>query len=541
MPIIKPRHKKRSAQSAMEYLMTYGWAILIIAVVLAALFELGVFNGSNLGPQACIAQAGFVCENPIYTTQGIGFTLGQTKGSTYYGNWVFVTAQGEPLNQQGIPQNFTVANAVPLGTTQNGHALQSGQTMFVVFPNIHFQQGQIPYNAPVGTQFAGYVWLGYCNTQPCTAPVAYAKVATLIVKETGTQSLLGSAPTATGVSCTPSSFAISSSSSCTASVTGLSPTGTVSWTQSGSGSVSFSASQCTLSSSSCSVTVTGSSAGSVTITASYGGDASNGASSGTASVSVTVPTVYNPPNYDGTANVEYNSPVTLNGNVRTTGTITIESGVTLTSDGHIFVAGGTFDNLGTLNTGFLNSSFIPVAQRGNYAFPNSFGGSGGGGGSGCSSSPFSGQNTQASGGSAGNPAGSAGYTPGAPAMSNSNIQTWYADGFSNYLSGAAGGGASNTNYVAGGGAGTYIQANTLIAGTINAMGGDSQACPVSGGNTNDPMGAGGGGGTIMLAYGPGGYTQGTYNVNGGYGGDWGGGGGNGRVATYQWSTAPIPP
>ncbi len=40
------------SQSAMEYLMTYGWAILIIAVVLAALFELGVFNVNNLGPRA---------------------------------------------------------------------------------------------------------------------------------------------------------------------------------------------------------------------------------------------------------------------------------------------------------------------------------------------------------------------------------------------------------------------------------------------------------------------------------------------------------
>ncbi len=33
------------SQSAMEYLMTYGWAILIIAVVLGALFQLGVFSG----------------------------------------------------------------------------------------------------------------------------------------------------------------------------------------------------------------------------------------------------------------------------------------------------------------------------------------------------------------------------------------------------------------------------------------------------------------------------------------------------------------
>jgi len=40
------------AQSAMEYLMTYGWAILIIAVVLGALFQLGVFNPMTFAPKA---------------------------------------------------------------------------------------------------------------------------------------------------------------------------------------------------------------------------------------------------------------------------------------------------------------------------------------------------------------------------------------------------------------------------------------------------------------------------------------------------------
>jgi hypothetical protein len=40
------------SQSAMEYLMTYGWAILIIAVVLGALFQLGVFNANNFAPKA---------------------------------------------------------------------------------------------------------------------------------------------------------------------------------------------------------------------------------------------------------------------------------------------------------------------------------------------------------------------------------------------------------------------------------------------------------------------------------------------------------
>ena len=174
------------AQSAMEYLMTYGWAILIIAVVLAALFELGVFNGSNLAPQACIAQAGFVCKNPIYTANGIGITFGQTTGRDYYGDWVFVAAQGEALNQNGIPINFTCAvtscvNAVPVGV------LVPGQIVGVDFNASKFAHGQIPANAPIGTPFAGYVWLGYC-LGPCSAPTAYSKVATINVKESGTSS-----------------------------------------------------------------------------------------------------------------------------------------------------------------------------------------------------------------------------------------------------------------------------------------------------------------------------------------------------------------
>ena len=39
-------------QSAMEYLMTYGWAILIVAIVIVALFQLGIFNNSNIAPHA---------------------------------------------------------------------------------------------------------------------------------------------------------------------------------------------------------------------------------------------------------------------------------------------------------------------------------------------------------------------------------------------------------------------------------------------------------------------------------------------------------
>ncbi|MDG6906735.1 MAG: hypothetical protein JRN20_13220, partial [Nitrososphaerota archaeon] len=89
-------------------------------------------------------------------------------------------------------------------------------------------------------------------------------------------------PTAVSLACTPSSIAVNSTSTCTASVSGSSPTGTVAFTvQTGDkGSVTFSSQTCTLSSSACSVTVTGSSLGMVNITASYSGDSINSKSSG---------------------------------------------------------------------------------------------------------------------------------------------------------------------------------------------------------------------------------------------------------------------
>ena len=42
----------KKGQSAMEYLMTYGWSILIIAIVLVSLFELGIFGNNSLSGMA---------------------------------------------------------------------------------------------------------------------------------------------------------------------------------------------------------------------------------------------------------------------------------------------------------------------------------------------------------------------------------------------------------------------------------------------------------------------------------------------------------
>jgi hypothetical protein len=51
----------RKGQTAMEYLMTYGWAILIVIVVVAALYSMGVFTTSPGVPcSPCFSYFSFV-------------------------------------------------------------------------------------------------------------------------------------------------------------------------------------------------------------------------------------------------------------------------------------------------------------------------------------------------------------------------------------------------------------------------------------------------------------------------------------------------
>ncbi|MFC1753255.1 hypothetical protein ACFL96_07665 [Thermoproteota archaeon] len=57
----KVRQKK--AQAAMEFLMTYGWAILVVLAAIAALAYFGVFHYNKLLPEHCVLSAGIACED----------------------------------------------------------------------------------------------------------------------------------------------------------------------------------------------------------------------------------------------------------------------------------------------------------------------------------------------------------------------------------------------------------------------------------------------------------------------------------------------
>ena len=147
--------------------MTYGWAILIIAVVLGALFSLGVFNSSSLIGTSCVALSGYYCANPVLTGNTLTLTVGQATGTTYTTATAYI-----------VPSGSTFSTSNPPSTSYSiSGGLSSGQTasITVSLPSL----GASP---ALGTAFTGQVWLGY-TTSSSTSPL-YTQIATLTVKVT---------------------------------------------------------------------------------------------------------------------------------------------------------------------------------------------------------------------------------------------------------------------------------------------------------------------------------------------------------------------
>lgn len=216
--------------------------------------------------------------------------------------------------------------------------------------------------------------------------------------------------------------------------------------------------------------------------------------------------------------------------------LTINPGVTLITAGHSIYCTETFNNQGTIETG--------TTQPGD--FPHSYGGSGGGAQSMlCNAGTGAGFSTIASGG-AGNSVNhvptQGGSTPQAPDLSSHLLRRWFTEGMAGFLSGA--GGQTVCGDIAGGagGHGIYIQANRIIAGTILA---NSQMG--TGTCSGQGLSGSGGGGVLILSFGDGGYTSGTYKVDGGQsvpscdGLSFSGSGGNGQVLTFSYERHPPVP
>lgn len=77
----------RKSQAAMEFLMTYGWAILVVLAAVAALAYFGVLSPERFLPEKCTIAPGIACisskiestQSTVVLSNGLGRTITITK------------------------------------------------------------------------------------------------------------------------------------------------------------------------------------------------------------------------------------------------------------------------------------------------------------------------------------------------------------------------------------------------------------------------------------------------------------------------------
>jgi len=82
---------ERKVQAAMEFLMTYGWAILAAIIAIAVLAYFGVFNPGRYTTEICSVSAPFVCSDDSVASASDGVKLILRNGGDVDYNMTYVS------------------------------------------------------------------------------------------------------------------------------------------------------------------------------------------------------------------------------------------------------------------------------------------------------------------------------------------------------------------------------------------------------------------------------------------------------------------
>ena len=113
----------KKGQSALEYLVTYGWAILAIVIVAAILWYFGVFNPSRFtSSHQCGGFSDFQCLDYNVSGSSAGIVLGNKLGTTLQS---IIASVGDgsctPSPASVGPNNQLTLTCTGIGSAQAGN------------------------------------------------------------------------------------------------------------------------------------------------------------------------------------------------------------------------------------------------------------------------------------------------------------------------------------------------------------------------------------------------------------------------------------
>ncbi|MBW2990468.1 hypothetical protein KY348_02055 [Candidatus Woesearchaeota archaeon] len=153
----------RKAQAALEFLTTYGWAFIVILIMIGALAYFGVLNPGKMTPNRCLIEPGFDCKDFVMHEANFSVELVNKKGEGLKAMSVMdVISDADP--------NIVVANCDIFNSTGGSTTTVETDTSFVIYCPVDFSASkgdkvkvelEIQYTLAKGTyeqKFGGSVY-----------------------------------------------------------------------------------------------------------------------------------------------------------------------------------------------------------------------------------------------------------------------------------------------------------------------------------------------------------------------------------------------
>tara|TARA_Y100000310_G_scaffold336633_1_gene421709 strand:- start:852 stop:1337 length:486 start_codon:yes stop_codon:yes gene_type:complete len=150
----------KKSQAAMEFLMTYGWAILVVLAAIAALAYFGVLSPDQFLPEKCILSPGLSCSSgfKVEPTQ-FTFLLQNSLGKKITVTGVSVTDQDE---------TYTCSSTYSLTILNSGEHLFDGTDAVTCTSPDTFGASQ--------GKFKGKLIIDYTETESTLTKKAYGTI-----------------------------------------------------------------------------------------------------------------------------------------------------------------------------------------------------------------------------------------------------------------------------------------------------------------------------------------------------------------------------
>ena len=126
--------QQNRGQAALEFLLTYSWAILVVIVIIGALAYFGVLNPQNFIPERCTFSAGLSCEDYVYDSTNSELVLRITNGLGRGINIGSITIDSTDLqNPSACQAQDSTGTDIDFAT--NNLTLQNGESADVTITN----------------------------------------------------------------------------------------------------------------------------------------------------------------------------------------------------------------------------------------------------------------------------------------------------------------------------------------------------------------------------------------------------------------------